>query len=171
MTPGESIIESFKNTLGHSRFSPRALSEAIGGDLHEISALLHTLNDEKDADPVPAVDLLMALNFLKEYRGEDIAALTFGLLSNHTYENRIWAALQTIDLRLPSVRSIFATLSSKITSSQLDLSRRFEVNPPPGALATARTTIDGTFCPRLSPDHNERRRVLLGLITSIPPLD
>lgn len=52
------------------------------------------------------IQLLMVLNFMKEYRSEAAATLSFGYRSESTYEKYVWAGLHLLDYHLPDVRKV-----------------------------------------------------------------
>jgi hypothetical protein len=97
------LRQTFESTLGHSHYNDCCFSEGTGLHLREAAAIFHLLASKS---LVMEADFLLALNFMKEYRHEHIAALPFNILSTSTYEQRLWSTLAIIDQNLPSVTSV-----------------------------------------------------------------
>jgi hypothetical protein len=102
------LADCFKEWLGHGEFTDDGWIATVGIPMRTCCRLLSML-------PPPASDwprsLLMALNFLKEYRVEAAACLQFGYRSESTYEGYVWETLRLIDARLPPVRFLLALTS------------------------------------------------------------
>lgn len=96
----EKIETAFKETVGHGNFTPRGWTSTMGISMPSAIRLRKYLGTA-----MTIVQLLMVLNFLKEYRTESAAALSFGYRSESTYEKYIWTGLQALDYHLPDVRN------------------------------------------------------------------
>lgn len=101
----EFLREAFQQTLGHGYFTIDAWSATTGLYLSTCARLLplcHSIG-------LPAAQLLMILNFLKEYRVSAAACVVFGYKSGSTYEAHVWEGLETLDRLLPEVFLCFVT--------------------------------------------------------------
>jgi hypothetical protein len=102
-----SLLNTFKLTLGHSHYNDRAIFESVGLHLDEAYHILSKANEGlkvSGLEDIRISDFFLAMNFMKEYRFEMIAALQFDILSTSTYENHLWTTLQRLDRVLPQVQ-------------------------------------------------------------------
>lgn len=103
----EEIERTFKETLGHGNFTLKGWTASIGISPPVAIRLRRYLGTA-----MTIMHLLMVLNFLKEYRVESAAALSFGYRSESTYEKYIWTGLKILDYNLPDVLSVVLFLHS-----------------------------------------------------------
>ncbi len=92
---------AFEASLGHGHYIDRAFLEAVGLHLNE-ATYIYDIVRSKHSSLRPS-DFLLAFNFMKEYRFEQISALQFNIRSTTTYENVLWSSLAMIDDGLPPV--------------------------------------------------------------------
>ncbi len=97
----DDIQKTFEDTVGHGNFTIRGWTSTMGISLPSGIRLRKLL-----FEVMSVVQLLMVLNFLKEYRHETAAALSFGYRSEATYEKYIWSGLELLDYYLPEVLSL-----------------------------------------------------------------
>jgi hypothetical protein len=102
------IETAFKESVGHGNFTSRGWASTMGITMPSAIRLKKYLGAT-----MTVLQLLMVLNFLKEYRTEAAAALSFGYRSDSTYEKYIWTCLRLLDYHLPEVLIfVFPRISS-----------------------------------------------------------
>lgn len=84
-----------------NRYSERAWSATIGFPWQTVDWVHNRLNTSCPV-VVSRKEILLALNFICEYRAEDAAALTFNMSVN-SYRDKLKATLTRIDNALPCV--------------------------------------------------------------------
>lgn len=96
----EILRDSFSKTVGHGIFNHDCFSATIGLYLTTCTRLLQLCLDSRR---LSAEQLLMVLNFLKEYRVSVAACVVFGYKSGASYDNHVWEGLASLDELLPQV--------------------------------------------------------------------
>lgn len=94
------LIQTFTATLGRGHFTIDGWIATIG--IWMAPAIL--LRELVPIEQMRTFQLLLVLNFLKEYRAEAAACLQFGYRAESTYEYYAWEGLKLLDHFLPSVR-------------------------------------------------------------------
>lgn len=102
-TPTSSSLKTlFSKYIGHGHFNDRGFLEGVGLHLEEAEHIFELCEPFLNKASAHR-DFLLALNFLKEYRHEQIAAFQFDILSTSTYENSLWETLEQLNKALPKV--------------------------------------------------------------------
>lgn len=109
----EDLKDTFRQTLGHGNFTFECWTATTGIYISSCARLLPLWL----ASGLHAAQLLMVLNFLKEYRVAAAACVVFGYKSSSSYEAHVWEGLTCLDRILPEVRlSITGDYSDSISS-------------------------------------------------------
>lgn len=95
------IHDEFQRTLGHGLYTGNCWTATVGFNEISFARLLPLC---LSSCLLSTRQLLMVLNFLKEYRVEAAACVVFGYKSPSTYETHVWEGLEHLDELLHDVR-------------------------------------------------------------------